>query len=140
MNGKKCKVCTSTTPVKPFHERHRDFEPVHEQQIDHAASTEDELQRHGADKRRDDERQRRRGLKQQFAAELVARQQIGEGQRQYGAEYDDQDAAPESVPKRFAKQRAAKKIDEVNERETSRIVGKSDRQDPQNRVNDERRQ
>ncbi len=102
-----------------FHEGHCDVEPVHEQQIDHAASSEDELQGHGADKRRDDERQRGCGLKQQFAAELVARQQISEGQRQYRAEYDDQDAAPESIPKGFAKQRAAKKIDEVNERETS---------------------
>jgi hypothetical protein len=45
-----------------FHERNRGIEPVHQEQVDHAAATQDQLQRHGADKRRHDQRESRRGL------------------------------------------------------------------------------
>ena len=79
---------------EPFHERDRDIEPVSEQQINHAAAAQNQLQRDRANKWRDHQRQGRGGLQQQLAAKLIARQHVGQRQSQERAKDDDEKAAP----------------------------------------------
>jgi len=94
----------------------------------------------GADEGRYDQRQRDRGLQQQLAAKFVACQNVGEGQGHRRAEDNDQKTAPQRVPERFAKQRTAKKVDEVEKRQIALVVGERDPQDAQDRIKDKRQQ
>ena len=63
-----------------------------------------------------------RGLEQKFAAKLVTRDYVGERQGQKAAEDYDQEAAHKGVPKGFAKKRAAKEIQEVDQGQVAGFI------------------
>ena len=123
-------------PGQPFHEGEGRVEPSEEQEVHHAAPSQDQLEGDGADERRDYQRKEPEDRKQPPPRKVVADGEVGEGEAEESAEEYHEEPREERAAESLSKERAIEKAEEVTEG-PSVSAGDGDPEDPDERIEDE---